>query len=74
MIDNRQPTARENAILLVGDWRWRKGPRIPAFLAWAFGQREVFRTHLGDVAEVAWWRGEPYLISLDDEPALETST
>lgn len=74
MIANRRTPAAEDAILLVGDYRWRKGSRIAAALAWAFGQREVFRTHLGDVAEVSWWRGEPYLIALDEDPALETST
>ncbi|MEQ5870233.1 hypothetical protein J4E08_10015 [Sagittula sp. NFXS13] len=56
----------QDAILLVGDWHWRKGPRLSAWLAWAFGRREVFVTHLDDVACVAWWRGNPYLIDLSE--------
>lgn len=62
---NRRPPAVEDAILLVGDYRWRKGPRLAATLAWLFGSREVFRTHLGDVAVISWWRGHPYLIDLE---------
>ena len=61
---NRRPAVVEDAILLVGDWRWRKGPRWKAALAWLFGRREVLVTHLGDVAHLSWWRGEPYLIDL----------
>lgn len=52
-----------DAILLVGDWRWRKGPRLPALAAFLLGKRQTVRTHLGDVVRLAWWRGEPYLIS-----------
>lgn len=63
---NRRPPVLEDAILLAGDWRWRKGPRWRAAFAWAFGRREVFRTHLGDVAEISWWRGEAYLIEIWD--------
>mgnify|MGYP003722444637 CR=1 FL=1 len=48
MIMNRRPGVVEDAILLVGDWRWRKGPRWKAALAWLFGRREVLVTHLGD--------------------------
>ncbi len=62
---NRRPPVVEDAVLLVGDYRLRKGPRVKALLAWMFGRREVFRTHLGDVAEIAWWRGEPYLVALE---------
>ncbi|MCR9273229.1 MULTISPECIES: hypothetical protein [Mameliella] len=56
--------AQVNAILLVGDHHWRKGPKWRAALAWCLGRREVFVTHLGDAAKVRWWRGEPYLVSL----------
>lgn len=66
MMMNRRPPVVEDAILLVGDWRWRKGPRWKAALAWLLGRREVLRTHLGDVACIAWWRGEPYLIDLEE--------
>lgn len=66
MIANRRPKVTEDAVLLVGDWRWRKGPRWKAAMAWAFGKREVFVTHLGDVACLAWWRGDPYLIDLSE--------
>ena len=62
---NRRTEAMEDALLLVGDHNWRRGPRWRAVAAWAFGSREVFRTHLGDVAELAWWRGNPYLIELE---------
>ncbi len=63
---SRRTSSVENAVLLVGDYRWRKGPRLNALCAWLFGRREVFRTHLGDVAEIAWWRGEPYLVALEE--------
>ncbi|WP_299370450.1 hypothetical protein [uncultured Tateyamaria sp.] len=63
----QRPKVVEDAILLAGDYRWRRGPRWKAALAWLFGTREVFRTHLGHVAELAWFRGEPYLIALDGE-------
>lgn len=55
-----------NAILLVGDHHWRKGPKWKAAFAWAFGKRERFGTHLGGQATVSWWRGEPYLITLKE--------
>jgi hypothetical protein len=70
---NRRPPVVEDAILLVGDYRWREGPRWKAALAWAFGIREVLRTHKGDIAEIAWWRGEPYLIALEEDPCLNRS-
>ena len=63
---NRRPPVVENAVLLVGDWRWRKGPRWKAFLAWLLGTREVFVTHKGHIAELSWWRGHPYLIELEE--------
>lgn len=53
-----------NAILLVGDHNWRKGPFWPAAFAWLFGRRETIRTHLGDTARVSWWREKPYLVRL----------
>lgn len=56
---------RENTLLLVGDHNWRKGPKWKAALAWAFGKRDRFVTHLGDEAVVAWMWGKPYLVSLD---------
>ncbi|ALF02116.1 hypothetical protein vBPeaSP1_025 [Pelagibaca phage vB_PeaS-P1] len=59
----------EDALLIVADWHWRRGPRWKAILAWAFGRREVFRTHLGDVAEISWWRGDPFLIDLEGDEA-----
>lgn len=62
-----RPKVVEDALLLVADWRWRKGPRWKAVLAWLFGEREVFVTHLGHVACLAWWRGEPYLLVLEDQ-------
>ncbi|WP_425099151.1 hypothetical protein [Tropicibacter sp. S64] len=68
MIANRRPPDLENAVLLVGDHNWRKGPKWKAALAWLFGERELFRTHKGDVAELSWWRGEPFLITLEDDP------
>ncbi len=64
---SRRPPVVENAVLLVADWRWRKGPRWKALCAWVLGRREVFVTHLGDVAQVSWWRGEPYLLSLSED-------
>jgi hypothetical protein len=66
MTANRRPPVVEDAILLVGDWRWRQGPRWKAALAWALGQREVLLTHKGDVAHLSWWRGHPYLISIKE--------
>lgn len=49
------------AIIFVGDWRWRKGPRLNAILAFLFGPRQVF-VHLGMRATVAWYREQPYLV------------
>lgn len=64
-----RPKVVEDAVLLAGDWRWRKGPRWPAFCAWAFGRRERLTTHLGDAATLSWWRGHPYLIELKEQAA-----
>ncbi|MCT4554646.1 MAG: hypothetical protein N4A53_08165 [Pelagimonas sp.] len=58
--------AVQDALMLVADWNWRKGPRRKAALAWLLGRRERFRTHLGDDAKIAWWRGSPYLIRLKE--------
>jgi hypothetical protein len=63
---SRRPPVVQDAILLAGDWHWRKGPRWKAFCARLLGRREEFVTHLGDVAHIAWWRGQPYLIDLSD--------
>jgi len=63
----QRPAVVEDAILLAGDWRWRKGPRLPRWLAWAFGRRERFTTHLGHRAVLAWWRGHAFLVELDGE-------
>lgn len=64
----RSPRSPEvqDTVLLAGDWHWRKGPRWKALCAWLFGERETVVTHLNDVAHIAWWRGEPYLISLSE--------
>lgn len=62
---NRTAEAQD-AILLVGDWNWRKGPLWRALCAALLGRRETFVTHLGDVACVMWWRDAPYLVALDD--------
>ncbi|MCZ4259029.1 hypothetical protein O4H53_26105 [Sulfitobacter sp. G21635-S1] len=48
-------------VVFVGDWHWRKGPRLMAILAFVFGRRRRF-VHLGMAATVAWYRGQPYLI------------
>jgi len=53
--------------MLVSDWNWRRGPRGKALMAWLFGRRECFRTHLGDAAVIAWFKDEPYLLSLNGE-------
>lgn len=50
---------------LVGDHNWRKGPRLPALLAFLFGRRERF-VHLGVRCTIAWWRGAPYLITITE--------
>lgn len=51
------------SVVLVGDYNWRQGPMRAALAAWLFGRRERF-VHLGLRCTVAWWRGQPYLISL----------
>ena len=51
------------AVVLVGDHNWRRGPRLPAALAFLFGKRQRFE-HLGMRCLVAWRGGKPYLISI----------
>jgi len=53
-------------MLLVADWHWRRGPRWRAILVWLLGRRESVVTYRGDRAVVAWWRGDPFLVSLTE--------
>lgn len=60
------PPVLEDAVLLAADWRWREGPRLSAWLAWAFGPRETFVTSKGDVATLAWLMGRAFLIHIEE--------
>lgn len=51
------------AKVLVGDYNWRDGPKLPSLAAFLFGRRERFE-HLGMRCTIAWWKGEPYLIRM----------
>lgn len=55
-----------DALILVGDYHWRKGPFWPKVWAVLFGRREVFTTQFGDTVKVAWWRGQPFLTSISE--------
>lgn len=50
-------------ITLVGDYNWRKGPMWPSICAFLFGRRQRY-VHLDMRCTVAWWKDQPYLISL----------
>jgi len=50
-------------IILVGDYRWRKGPRLMAALAFVLGRRQRIE-HLGMHCTLAWFCGHPYLIRM----------
>lgn len=60
------PRRLDSAMILRADWNWRRGPKWKAALAWVFGQREFVRTGLGDLAYLTWFRGEPYLIDIEE--------
>jgi len=49
------------AVVLVGDYNWRKVPLGASLMALLFGKRQRFE-HLGKRCTVAWWRSQPYLI------------
>lgn len=53
--------ASTGAVVLVGDYNWRKGPLWPSLCALVMGRRQRF-THLGKRCTVAWWREQPYLV------------
>ena len=53
------------AVVLVGDFNWRKRSMRKSVAAWLFGRRDRF-THLGKACTVAWWRDEPYLIGFKE--------
>ena len=55
--------AATGSVVLVGDYNWRRGPFRRALGAYLFGRRERF-VHLGMRCTVAWWRDQPYLISM----------
>lgn len=50
-------------VVLVGDYNWRKGPRLTAMCAFLLGSRQRFE-HLDMVCTVAWYREKPYLIRM----------
>ncbi len=60
------PRRIESAMIVRADWNWRRGPKWKAALAWVFGSREFVRTGKGDLAYLTWFRGEPYLIDIED--------
>lgn len=60
------PPAVEAELILRADWNWRRGPKWKAVLAWVFGSRQFVRTRRGHLAYLSWWRGEPYLIELEE--------
>ena len=60
------PRAVEPALILRADWHWRRGPKWKAALAWLFGQRQFVRTRKGHLAYLTWWRGDPYLLSIEE--------
>ncbi|PCH70269.1 MAG: hypothetical protein COC12_08420 [Rhodobacteraceae bacterium] len=49
--------------VMAGDDNWRKGPLWRSAMAFLFGRRHRFE-HLGMRCTIAWWKDEPFLISM----------
>lgn len=61
-----EPSHVESVLIDQADWNWRYGPKWRALVARVFGRREIVRTGRGGLAHLAWWRGEPYLIDIEE--------
>lgn len=50
------------ALVLVGDHNFKKAHWFTLAAAWLFGRHQTF-THLDCRGRVAFWRGQPYLLT-----------
>ena len=60
---NVSDDASIGAITLVGNHNWKTAPHYRRFLAYLFGHH-VRYVHLHKRLHVAWWLGQPYLVSI----------
>lgn len=54
--------AATGALVLVGDANFKSANWLTLAAAWLFGRHQVF-THLNCRGRVAFWRGQPYLLT-----------